>query len=376
MTTPITGREPVISRKTKTRRRLLSRRALGAMLHNLPPDKISLDALAAGIEHEDFFVRHNAAKLLSDRGDRDARLVLENALRNSDAPTRARAARFLHGWSWHTVSSLVDLALADPDERVQEAVIYTLCSFHSPNAYTRLTESLAGSGDSFKAAAIWGLSKTTDPEALPAFAEILTADNFQIRVDTLEALGANGFSQALPLIKACLDDPDEDVKYAAALTWLELTQEEGLPEIAETIRNATGPTRKAILKGFFHATNYLGIDLGGSEHLDVVLAALMNAVQDDEIEIRMAALRPLVWVRNEKATMLLRDLFSNEKDPLFKAQIVYYTFALLSEIGEELLEQAAQAEEEPVREMAMTIQQAVKDGTVSRIYKDAMRGSL
>jgi len=96
----ITGREPrLASGYVKKGERRLSLRRFATMLNMLPPDAVSLDALAAAVHNDEFFVRFNAAKMLARRSDRDARKIIEDALNNGEAPTRASVARHLYGFS-------------------------------------------------------------------------------------------------------------------------------------------------------------------------------------------------------------------------------------------------------------------------------------
>ena len=86
----ITGREPRLAYKKGHYR--LSLRGLGTMLNLLPPESISLDAAEAALRNKDFYVRYNAARLLRRRGDRDARIIMGDALLNGEVPTRASVA--------------------------------------------------------------------------------------------------------------------------------------------------------------------------------------------------------------------------------------------------------------------------------------------
>ena len=89
-TTTITGREPRLATGTMEQgKQRLSLRRLGTMLNVLPPNAVALDAIKEMLRSEEFFVRYNAAKLLSKRADRDARLVMEDALKNGQPRTRA-----------------------------------------------------------------------------------------------------------------------------------------------------------------------------------------------------------------------------------------------------------------------------------------------
>ena len=59
------------------------------MLNILPPESISLTAATEALQHQDFFVRYNAATLLRRRGDRDARLIMQEVLAQGESRSRA-----------------------------------------------------------------------------------------------------------------------------------------------------------------------------------------------------------------------------------------------------------------------------------------------
>jgi hypothetical protein len=115
---PITGREPRLSRGYAERgtRRLLPRR-FASLLNKINPHDVSLEAVAAALESDEFFVRYNAGKLLARRADREARFLCEDVLRNGSVQARASVARHLYGFSWYVGEALYRTAFADSDAR-------------------------------------------------------------------------------------------------------------------------------------------------------------------------------------------------------------------------------------------------------------------
>ena len=356
ITTPlptITGREPRLAYKKGHYR--LSLRGLGTLLNILPPESISLDAAGAALRNKDFYVRYNAARLLRRRGDRDARTIMEDALRNGDAPTRASVARELHGFSWYSAEPLLRQALKDEDVRVHECAVYALCDLRELRGYQLLVEVLPGENDHVKAAAAWGLHNCQDPEAVPVLQVALMATDPEVRVKVLEALGANDTPEALPVVRGALDDPEPDVQYAATLSLVELQSEAFFLEIARLIEQTTGSRRQQILRGFFHATNYLLLDVAAAPTADIVLDALERALLDRVPEARLAAVWPLAWVRHPRAPTILIRAYEVEPDSEVKARIVKIAYNLTSEARDEILRDAAQSGDEAVKEAAEQI---------------------
>jgi HEAT repeat protein len=349
----LTGREPRLTHKKGHYR--LSLRGLGTMLNVLPPEAISIDAAAAALRNKDFYVRYNAARLLRRRGDRDARVIMEEALTNGEAPTRASVARELYGFSWFSAEPLLRRALNDADERVHECAIYALSDLREMRGYQLMVEVLPAEPDHVKAAAAWGLHNCQDPEAVPVLKVALTAHDPEIRVKVLEALGANDTPEALPVVHEALDDPELEVKYAATLSLIELQSDASFPEVAHLIETSAGLTRQQILRGFFHATNYLALDVAQTPEADNVLDALENALLDPLPAARLAAVWPLAWIRHPRSPQILKYAYKTEPDAETKGRMVKIAFNLMSEAREEILLDAAQSKVEAVRDAAEQI---------------------
>jgi len=340
-TQKITGREPgiILDSGNKGKRRLSLRR-LGTMLNMLPPDAVSLDAIREMLRSDETLVRFNAAQLLAKRADRDARHIIEDALSDSKVQTRASVARVLYGFSWYSAEPLINNVLADDDPRVRESAVYALCDMQHFNAYSRLVEALENEEDSVLEAAAFGLRDTEEGAAVPILQKILNANDPEIRVKALEVLGMCGAAEAIPVTREALLDNDPDVKYAAVLSLLELAGEDFLVELADVIGRTTGKAREQVLKAFFHATNYLKIDVVNSSAADSMLNALQHALIDEYPPARMAAIWSLSWLRHERTDEMLKDAYHHETDNEVKAHIVRVTANLMTEAGDIILEDA------------------------------------
>jgi hypothetical protein len=363
----ITGREPRLSAGfSKKGERRLSLRRFATMLNMLPPEAVSLDALAVAVHNEEFFVRFNAAKMLSRRGDRDARLIIQDTLENGETPSRASVARHLYGFSWFAAEPLIKKALQDKDYRVREAAIYALCDLRELNAYQLMVEVLKNEEDDVRAAAAWGLRDSQDAAAVPVLEIVLQAKDPEVRIKALEALGANDTPEAMPVVRQAMNDPEPDVKYAAVLSLLELAGERWLQELAGIIGRTSGITLQQVLRGFFHATNYLKIDVGRSKAADLMIDALETALLDTMPEVRKAVIWPLAWMRHERTPMILRKSYNIEDNSEVKAEIVRISNSLMSgitgassaelEVAEYMLQDALKSSDSLVRQSAEEVQ--------------------
>lgn len=384
--TQITGREPrIAARYIKKGEHRLSLRRLGTMLNLLPPESVSLDALAAAIHNEEFFVRFNAAKMLSRRADRDSRLILEDTLHKGAAPSRASAARHLYGFSWYAAEPLIRLAMQDTDYRVREAAVYALCDLREYNAYQMLVEVLQDEDDRVREAATFGLRDCQDPEAVPVLEVCLKAEDFEVRIKALEALGANNTKEAMPVTRNAINDPNPHVKYAAVLSLLELAGEGWLQELAGIIGRTSGVTLQQVLRGSFHATNYLKIDVARSLSADLMIDALETALLDEMPEVRQACIWPLAWMNHQRTPMILRKTYNLEQVSEVKAEIVRITTSLMAEnagandealkVAEEILQDALKSADELVKTTAKKVVENRERAAEAAAPKKQKRGT-
>jgi HEAT repeat protein len=361
----ITGREPrLMFGFGKSGQQRLSLRRLATMVNMLPPEAISLEAAAEMLKNDEFFVRYNAAKMLGRRGDRPARMIMEDALNSGSAPTRASVARHLYGFSWFAAEPLIRKALQDKDARVREGAIYALCDLRELNAYQLMIEVLENETDDVRAAAAWGLRDCQDAAAVPVLKVVLKADDPDVRIKALEALGANDTPQAMPVVREAMNDPEPDVKYAATLSLLELAGESWLQELSGIIGRTSGVTLQQVLRGFFHATNYLKIDVAQSKAADLMIDSLETALLDDMPDVRMAVVWPLAWMRHTRTPVVLKQAYYRESDSGVKAQMVRVATSLMAEntgagegvqVAEQILKDALENADGKVRRVAEEI---------------------
>ena len=140
-----------------------------------------------------------------------------------------------------------------------------------------------------------------------------------------------------------------------SVSLLELKEETALVPLSERLYHADSLTRHTILKGFFHATNYLQIDIGRSSAVEEVLDALELVLQDLAPETRLAAIWLLAWTRHERAEIMLQRTYHQEVDPLMKGRILQLAVDLLSPAGPALLEDGLTRQTGHVNEVAQQL---------------------
>ena len=355
-TSTVTGLEPGLTTAHPKGVRRLPLKQLGTLLSGLPATVVSLNATAALLQSRDAAVRYAAARMLCERADPAARTVLQEVLAHGDSPARATVARHLHRLSWFSAHPLIDRALQDVDERIREAVIYALCDARHLNAYSLLVHTLANEGDRLRAAVARGLAGCQDAAAVPVLAMVLQAGDPAVRCQGLEALGANHSTEAIALAVTALHDPHPDVVYNAVLSLIELRSDQSIVELAPLIVQTSGPCLEAILRGLFHATNYLHLNLSQSAHLHSLLDALAHALNDVDLPNRLAAVWPLAGMHAEAATKLLTEAFFHDPVPEMRAHILRVMTSLMTIPSDhELVAAGLQSDEPLVRETAHQI---------------------
>jgi len=372
----ITGREPRLSSGLIEKgKRRLSLRRLGTMLNVLSPESVSLDAIREMVQSDDFFVRYNAARLLAKRADRDARVIIEDAMATGGPRTRASVIRHVHHFSWFSAEPILRKALDDEDVRVREAAMYALADIRSQAAYDVMVDTLDGQDDVVRAAAAFGLRETQDSAAIPVLEKVLEAKDPDVRVKALEVFGMSGLTQTMSIVRQAMFDAEPSVKYAATLSLLELSGEGWLDELSGVIGRTSGETLQQVLLAFFHATNYLKIDVASTNSAELMIDALETALLDESDDVRKAAVWPLAWMRHDRTPHILLKTYRLELVPDVKAHIVRVSAGLMSEASDVILEDALQSKDEIVLESAQKVQaDRERAGKVTKFNASADKG--
>lgn len=348
------GAEPALARRPRGG---FSLPGLASFFDLLAPGRVSARSLAAALRSDDSLARFDAAEALARRGDRDARLAFEEILTSGAPHQRASAAQHVHRFSWFGAQPLYLKALADADTRVREAAVFSLCKMRLPVAYALVTETLPTGGDALLRAAVWGMYDHPDPAAVPVLKVALRAADPGIRELALEVLGASEAPEAIPVVKAMLSDPSLEVQYAATLSWVELARAECFGELAGWIEQTSGQQRQAILRGLFHAANYMGIETGTAPAALALIQALIAALGDDLPETRLAACLPLAWARHPLAESGLLEGFRHETDGQIRARMLSAAVHLMSPCAGQLLVEAGRDPDLLVRQTAEHLEQ-------------------
>ncbi len=351
-----TGREPrlISSVNQKSGFWRLSPRRLATMLQVISPEAASIPAVEAMMHSSDFYVRYGAASLLARRGDREARMVMQRVLDAGNVPSRASAARHLYGFSWYSAEPLLRKALADDDPRVREGAVYALCQMQTYESYQLLCERLANeTHDEVRGATHWGLRDRHDALAVKVLEVALAAADPDIRAKLTDTLSSTEMPEAIPVVRrVMLTDEDGDVIYNAALSYVELAEERCFTDFADFLMQADGKRLQYALRGFFHATNYLHLDIASHMAAERLIGAFERAIQHPEPEIRKQAVWPLAWTRHPRTTDIVLEAYASEQDREVKAHMLHVAVNLMMPGSETLLNDALASSDMLLRDLA------------------------
>ena len=346
------GREPMLSQGERRRLQTFIQ-WLASFFRYAARERVAVEAFLADLRSDDALMRFSAAEALARRGDRDARLTFEEILQTGTPHQRASAIRHLHRFSWFAAEPLYRKAIQDEETRVQEAAVFALCKMRSPQAYQLAAEVLRDHhSDAMCASAVWSIYSHPDPAAVTVLGLALRSGNPETRALALEVLGGTESPEAIPAVKSALTDTDPKVQYAATLSWVELAREACFAELAARIEETHGWSRRWILRGFFHATNYMGIESGSSADAPLLIRALAKALKDNLPQARLAAFLPLAWIRHPDAEAALIEGFLHETDSDTKAHMLTAAVHLMSPAANVLLVEAQHSADELVRQTA------------------------
>lgn len=206
------------------------RRCAIEVLDNLKDPRTS-DALIKAIKDSDWWVRQIATDSLTQlKGDNIIKGFIAMT-RDPDESIRRCAVEFFNKVTHKSaLQPLVEL-LKDQDWWVREKAVTALGKLKDKRAIARLAEMIDDEEVNWGVPA--ALAEIGGDEVFEPLKEFLLDDQKRVRIETIKAFGKLKAMDAVPDLKECLKDTDEDVRTEAVRTLKELTgkvfrAEEGL----------------------------------------------------------------------------------------------------------------------------------------------------
>ena len=257
---------------------------------------------------------------------------LLDALGDSDSWVRYFAARSIgrHG-RVESLDALARAASGDGASHVRIAAVDSLGQIDGPGAVAVLTSFVESPDPDLARAALKSLGQINHPDALPPLLEALRSPDAGLRIETLKALGARGSEEAVTAMQwTAAADPDAQVAEAAIDALARLATPEAIASLIDL--TADGARREASVNALAHLGEQKieligrGLNQAQPSVRRAVIDALRRmkhpaasevlsgALDDEDANVRLAAVNALAYLGNRSAERKLRALMRTDPD--------------------------------------------------------------
>jgi HEAT repeat protein len=220
------------------------------------PEKV--EALIEMLESRFAFARAFAAATLGTSRVAAAIRPLTRTLKDSDSHVRERAAWALKQIQARGIAALMEPLLKDEASQVRLAAAVTLGSTGRYRRWRRLTNLLEDPSSGVRVAAVWAIGRQAGDKAARILAAVLRDQpDARVRCEAARALRhATKRAVVAPLLTACAEDPDQNVRLVSGWA-LELVPERvKLPVLLDSIRSGKEHMRALICARLARTTSY------------------------------------------------------------------------------------------------------------------------
>jgi eukaryotic-like serine/threonine-protein kinase len=170
------------------------------------PDLVGL------LEHDDWWVRVNVARLVSTRTEPQLVQALILRLQDAHKGVRYECVCSLHRMRAAEATPAIVSCLRDPDYKVQSAAIDTLMEIADASAVPHLLEVLTDESEYVRRGAVEVLNEVATPEAIQDLVRALRDVDWWVRVRAADALGALGGEKVVDAVVGLLGDTDDFIR--------------------------------------------------------------------------------------------------------------------------------------------------------------------
>jgi HEAT repeat protein/beta-lactamase regulating signal transducer with metallopeptidase domain len=170
--------------------------------------------------------------------------------------------------------------LDDPDVSIRQQAVQSLGQMEDPAAVRALSEVLVGdTNPEVRAQAAWALGMTESPDALAALGQVMSDSDANVRAQAAWALGMLESEAAVSLLLPALKDTERNVREQAVWALGMTESENAVSALLTTLKQDADPGVR----------QQAAWALGMIEN-DAALEALIDAVEDENTEVRKQAL--------------------------------------------------------------------------------------
>jgi HEAT repeat protein len=297
----------------------------------LEDDRV-IPTLVDALENAPPRVRAAAAAAFAQVDGPTALPHLLGALGDPDSWVRYFAARSIgqhrHGES---LNALATVANNDAASHVRIAAVDALGQIDGPGAVAVLTSFVESPDLNLARAALKSLGHINHPDRLPPLLEALRSPDARLRIETLQALSERGSDKTITAMQwTAAADPDAQVAQAAIDALARLATPEAIAALvdltAETSRREASVNALArlgeqkielIANGLKHAQTSVRcavIDALRRMKNPLASKALLDALDDEDANVRVGAVNALAYSGNRNAESKLRALMRADPD--------------------------------------------------------------
>lgn len=295
-------------------------------------DKVLIDPLLKLLSDESPKVRYRAAMSLMNY--RHERVVepLVKALSDPDENVRYWSAKALGKMGGEHVLAKLKLCLSSKEWAVRKTASFAIVEIGSP-ALAPLLEVLKNGGDDARFWALKSLGKIGEQSATPAVMQCLADANPDVRMAAVEALGRISDSRAIGPLVALAEGNDGSMRVhikeslcmigdrsIASLIKLLSSPNWGARKLAASILGEIGGRSIELLMAELKTKNddelFWVIEALGNLKDKVVTLSLVEFLKHGKPEIRLAAVKALGKIRDERALERLFGLLDENDDEI------------------------------------------------------------
>jgi HEAT repeat protein len=305
-----------------------------AMLKN--PKTVS--EIQSVLQDGDVAVREAAVKALAAIGGSDAFQALEKAITDSDENVRAAAAEAIgHSKAPTAFSILLEALRGERSNIVLVKLVTALETFHRSEAIPALLATVKDRRRDFRVGQYRGVSRGQDgvypalwtllayprDEVIAGLQSVLQEDYpVKAKGDALHVLARIQDPRTLKLVLSAVDSTDLGLRKEAISVLGTFLDPSVLPRLLELLKDPDDGIRSAARKSIDEIRYYLTQQdlIDGEAGDDTALNELTLLLDDDNPQVRLAAVRALARLRNPKSLpALVRH--RKDKDPAVRKAV-------------------------------------------------------
>ena len=212
-------------------------RAIAFRLIEETADASIAPEVTALLDHKDWWIRMNMAKLLARIPGDSTEKALSRVLTDRNKAVRLQAVKSLHALEGKLAIPYLANVLRDGDLTVQAAAIDALIAIDDPGAVAYLIEVLADESEHARRGAVEVLNEVATTEAIHDLVRALRDADWWVRVRAADALGTLGGEKVVDAVLGLLTDSDVHIRRYAVEILNTVPDERAVDPLIEALQD-------------------------------------------------------------------------------------------------------------------------------------------